>query len=421
MEKFVLDLVLRAAKLAEEESIILNRILGIVDVSPTVTELRRGSFTITGGRDFNPSAAPMRAAEPPLDNQKTESRMCPIDNSQEDNMAKYKVKGHKISKRADGRWWARFRYNGESISVYGHSPEEVKKKLLKAITAAEKRKYLPEPVKTYSFFEWMHFWYDTYKAPYNKTDTILRQMRTHITVGKDKPIANVTTTDLQLLINKIPSDRTRVDVCNILKASFDIAFKTRVVKENPAVTLVKVTYKSKNGKALTRDEEANFLASIKGYYLENLFKFYLMSGCRRAEALKLNVVDVDRKAGTVKIHGTKTENSERVIPLFRRLGAFLDTLTPDENGYYFSGFTDNAITRCFRKECPGHKLHDLRHTFATRCLEAGVSMKTVQAWLGHADFETTANIYSHVNLDYQKEQALRLDLWFDTHSDTHSD
>lgn len=421
MEKIVYELVAQAAELAEKQTEILNRILGIADVGPFVAQLRRQSFSVVAGRDFHPSGAPMHDAEAQIDNLNPKSRTCPDEKLQEGIMAKYKVKGHKISKRADGRWWARFRYDGKSISVYGHSPEEVKKKLLKAMAAAEKQKHVPAPVKTYTFFEWMKFWYDTYKAPYNKTDTILRQMRTHITVGKDRPIDSVTTTDLQLLINKIPSDRTRVDVCNILKAAFDIAFKTRVVKENPAVTLVKVSYKSKNGAALTRDEESKFLASIKGYYLEDLFKFYLMSGCRRAEALKLNVADVDRKAGTVKIHGTKTENSERVIPLFRRLGAFLDTLTPDENGYYFAGFTENAITRCFRKTCPGHKLHDLRHTFATRCLEAGVSMKTVQAWLGHADFETTANIYSHVNLDYQKEQAVRLDLWFDTHSDTHLD
>ena len=52
-------------------------------------------------------------------------------------------------------------------------------------------------------------------------------------------------------------------------------------------------------------------------------------------------------------------------------------------------------------------VHELRHTFATRCLESGIGMKTVQILLGHADYSTTANIYAHVladkkNMEIQK-------------------
>lgn len=330
-------------------------------------------------------------------------------------MHKYKYRTVTIIKRPDGRWFTRVMRKGVSKSVYGHSPDEVKKKVRKILQEFKEKEQIK---KTYSFFEWMNFWYETYKKPYNKSDSIIRQIRTHVTVGNDMPLTSVTTTHLQVIINNVPTMRTRVDVTNILKAAFDIAFKTRVVVENPAITLAKLSYKSKNGSALTQEEEKQFLSDIKGHYLESLFNFYILTGCRRSEAFKFNIKDIDRKKGIVYIHGTKTQNSERIIPLFKRLDEYLQTLTPDENGYYFASVHEDTVTRDFKRFCPNHKLHDLRHTFATRCLEAGVNMKTVQIWLGHADFETTANIYSHVNLDFHKEQALRLNSYFDTNSDT---
>lgn len=334
---------------------------------------------------------------------------------EKNDMQKYKYRTVTIIKRPDGRWFTRVMRKGVSKSVYGHSPDEVKKKVRKILQEFKETEQIK---KTYSFFEWMNFWYETYKKPYNKSDSIIRQIRTHVTVGKDMPLTSVTTTHLQVVINNVPTMRTRVDVTNILKAAFDIAFKTRVVVENPAITLAKLSYKSKNGSALTQEEEKQFLSDIKGHYLESLFNFYILTGCRRSEAFKFNIKDVDRKKGIVYIHGTKTQNSERIIPLFKRLDEYLQTLTPNENGYYFASVHEDTVTRDFKRFCPNHKLHDLRHTFATRCLEAGVNMKTVQIWLGHADFETTANIYSHVNLDFHKEQALRLNSYFDTNSDT---
>ena len=47
------------------------------------------------------------------------------------------------------------------------------------------------------------------------------------------------------------------------------------------------------------------------------------------------------------------------------------------------------------------RFHDLRHTCASLLLKNGVSMKQIQEWLGHSDFSTTANIYSH--LDYNSK------------------
>ena len=51
---------------------------------------------------------------------------------------------------------------------------------------------------------------------------------------------------------------------------------------------------------------------------------------------------------------------------------------------------------------PHLKFHSLRHSFATRCIEAGGDYKTVSAILGHADISTTLNLYVHPSQEQKK-------------------
>lgn len=96
-----------------------------------------------------------------------------------------------------------------------------------------------------------------------------------------------------------------------------------------------------------------------------------------------------------------------------------NSIEPDENGFYFGNLTESAVTHNFHKICPNHKLHDLRHTFATRCIENGISMKVIQRWLGHASFKTTADIYAEVQDRFKLEESAKINAFFDTHFDTH--
>lgn len=51
------------------------------------------------------------------------------------------------------------------------------------------------------------------------------------------------------------------------------------------------------------------------------------------------------------------------------------------------------------------RLHDLRHTCASLLLANGVSMKEIQEWLGHSSYNTTANIYAHVDISSKENSA----------------
>ena len=54
------------------------------------------------------------------------------------------------------------------------------------------------------------------------------------------------------------------------------------------------------------------------------------------------------------------------------------------------------------------RFHDLRHTCASLLLKNGVPMKDIQEWLGHSDYNTTANIYAHLDTTSKSTSATRM-------------
>ena len=59
-----------------------------------------------------------------------------------------------------------------------------------------------------------------------------------------------------------------------------------------------------------------------------------------------------------------------------------------------------------------YSVHTLRHTFTTRMYEAGVNIKAMQEILGHADAETTMDIYAEATRDLKKSEIINFDNYF---------
>ena len=53
--------------------------------------------------------------------------------------------------------------------------------------------------------------------------------------------------------------------------------------------------------------------------------------------------------------------------------------------------------------------HALRHTFATRCIEVGMDIKSLSEILGHANVGITLNTYVHSSLEMKRKQMEKLD------------
>ena len=111
----------------------------------------------------------------------------------------------------------------------------------------------------------------------------------------------------------------------------------------------------------------------------------------------------------------KTEESCREVPLTEILSEELvlkkkDT-SPSDEIFILSGKRKPIDPQTFRNHfkyvtgqlgIPPRKIHSLRHTFATRCVESKCDFKTLSVLLGHSDVSTTLNLYVHPGLDQKR-------------------
>lgn len=73
-------------------------------------------------------------------------------------------------------------------------------------------------------------------------------------------------------------------------------------------------------------------------------------------------------------------------------------------------FSPNYISQAFKKICPAHHLHDLRHTYITRCAECGISISVCQQVVGHSTPQMTMNVYTHVFDDFKRREMAKFTL-----------
>lgn len=290
---------------------------------------------------------------------------------------------------------------------------EIKKMLNDILSSSNKEIF--KPLKEYMFYDWLDVWLENYKKPIIKPSSlkvIETQIRNHIKgVIENKPLTEINAFDLQIALNQIETTRTKKYVYDIFNSCFSRAYKLKLIEDNLILSVDKVKHKNKLGSYLTDKQQKEFLKVIKNSKYEKLYIFYLLTGCRRAEALSIKWSDIDFRKKTLAIHGTKTETSERVIQINSALEMLLKSI-PKDNEYIFP-YSVNAVKINFQRRIKPKlsfdiKLHSLRHTFATRCVENDVSMKVIQKWLGHSNYNTTANIYTHVSEDFEKKQAKKL-------------
>ena len=265
-------------------------------------------------------------------------------------------------------------------------------------------------MKKYTFGEWLNEWLNVYKKPFVKSVRNHKIIiRLHIPECiKHSRLDNLDVVAIQRSINAVKHSRTRLDVFNLYHGALTCAFRLRLVSFDIANLLVKPKHVRQTGSALTSEELADFLKAIAGERLEDFYLFCLYTGCRRSEALAVKWDDIDFEKNLIHIHGTKTELSDRVVPLFPECRAML--LNHARKGATVFHHRAEFVSKKFKTYCPNHKQHDLRHTFATRCLECGINIKVVQKWLGHSRLDTTANIYTHVQNDFVLSEALKFKL-----------
>ena len=128
---------------------------------------------------------------------------------------------------------------------------------------------------------------------------------------------------------------------------------------------------------------------------------------------RIYVVEGDKKHTQLVINTPKTVNSCREIPMSKELLAMVKPMKKVVNVDFYVLTNEDKPTepRTYRNyynrlmeklDIPKLKYHGLRHSFATRCIEAGCDYKTVSVLLGHSNISTTLNLYVHPNMEQKK-------------------
>lgn len=128
---------------------------------------------------------------------------------------------------------------------------------------------------------------------------------------------------------------------------------------------------------------------------------------------RIYIVEGEKKHTELVINTPKTKNSCREIPMSKELLAMIKPLKKVVNDDFYMLTNDEHPTepRTYRNYynkfmtmlgIPKLKYHGLRHSFATRCIEAGCDYKTVSVLLGHSNISTTLNLYVHPNMEQKK-------------------
>lgn len=323
--------------------------------------------------------------------------------------------GVKLIKRSENRWEYKKRINGERISFYGKTQKEC----IEKYKTFKNRLKSQRIEKKYTFYNALDEYCNNLTG--YALETYPAIIRLHIKPNMKNIALNKINEELIIkLLEKIESGRNKIKTYTILTSIFNKAIKNKLIKTNPLDFIERPKYKQKKGTALSIQEETLLLKKAKesnDIYI--ILKFLLYSGCRRTEAFNVKWSDIDYNNNTMHIKGTKTNESNRYIPLFPNLKILLNSIDKT-NDFILPRIQDiNKPYRFIKKILPNHKLHDLRHTFATRALEKGIPMKILQTWLGHSNYNTTADIYTHVTDKASQEYAILLDGHFDDHFDDH--
>lgn len=203
-------------------------------------------------------------------------------------------------------------------------------------------------------------------------------------------------------------------------ALFDAAIENDLCRKNPFKSKFSQPPRGSAGthRALEQAEIDLILRTPHRFRLAVLVMLY--AGLRRGEVLALSSDDIDLSAGLIHVNKAvrfdgnqpvlsdpKTEAGHRSVPILSVLRPFLENHTgliaPSASGSIMS---ESAFDRAWQSyllalsSAAGHpvsiRCHDLRHTYCTMLVDAGVPLKQAMVWLGHADEKMILRVYDHV-------------------------
>ncbi len=362
-----------------------------------------------------------------------------------------------IHQRPDGRWCARLSLGtdaqGKRIrkAVYGKTRKEVADKLAELIRqfkTSGKAIVNKDSVGAY-LDSWLADDVKLNRTPktYEEYEGAVRLYIKPI-IGHLK-IVKLSGADLQKWQGRMArdghTDNTRLKALRVLRNALNKAVKLLLIPSNPMAAVDKPKVHRKEVVPLEADQCIALFEACKAHRLGDLIILAVLTGLRKGELLALDWSAVNLSEGVLTVRRSleeaqgkqrikvpKTATGRRVVTLGteaiqalqrRKAKAEAEGLSTnkgivfpntDGNFMWASNFRNQVWVKI--REAAGipdtFVFHDLRHTQASLMLSAGVDLKVIQKRLGHRDFSTTANLYTHLLQGAQAEAAEKLDALF---------
>lgn len=280
-----------------------------------------------------------------------------------------------------------------------------------------------------NYQEWFDLYLSTYKRDIKPRtrEEYERQHRVYIApmIGA-KPLEAVTPEDCQAIINSAAGKGKRISqaVFALLRATFRRAVRSRRLLWSPMDAVDRPKHKPEPGNALT---EADYAASVPEIAEDLGLSLALFAGLRRAEITGLKWGDVDlpnsvlhirrirhRVGGQLVEAAPKSSAGVRDIPISPELAPILKSSYCLAPSMYCIDAAPEILDRRWKRIqealnlSQGYRLHDLRHTYVTRAILAGINPRVVQYLAGHSSLELTLQVYSHVTIEAAKAEMRRV-------------
>ncbi len=344
-------------------------------------------------------------------------------------------------------------------SYSGKTQKEVREKLQAAAVNLNEGTY-QEPSKL-TVEAWMKIWLAEYTGD---VKTLTRaayeaQAKNHIipNIGAMK-IQALNASHVQKLYNGLQkaspplSPKTIKNIHGILHKALQQAMELGILRFNPSDACKLPRVIKAEIKPLEDHQIATFLKAIQGHPYERLFLVDLFTGMRQGELLGLKWEDIDFKAGTILIRRQlirekkkggqfllaplKNNKTRRITPApsvmqilrEQRQSQAIQRLRMgqlwEDRGLVFTNAVGRhlvhvTVYKSFKRlvssiNLPETRFHDLRHSYAVACLQAGDDIKTVQENLGHHTAAFTLDTYAHVSERMKQDSADRMEAFINS-------
>ena len=323
-------------------------------------------------------------------------------------------------KRKDGRWQEQMTVtiNGRTKQkyFYGATKAEVNRKIsewrLKESTQRS------DPFEDVADSWWEQAEDDLAVSTRRGYKPALERLKDHY---KATPIQSITAADVNAFMQVTVRERQMADktartqlmVCSMI---FRYAVQSGCIQVNPARELEVPRNLKRERRDIASDEDIKRVKASWDAPFGAFAYWCLYTGLRRNELLALtwDDVDMDKRVihvnkscyrdidGKVKVKLPKTQSGIRAVPipnkLYEKLTPGTGLVFPGESGYMTNGMFERHWKHYTEASGVTCTPHQLRHAYATMLYEAGdkVSLEDAQYLLGHANLQTTADIYTHI-------------------------